>query len=404
MTAVPVTRPIDNLSRVVRRALHIAVMAPPWIPVPPPAYGGTEAVVASLCDELAARGHDVTLFAAPGSRSAARVYAPLERAHPDKIGLALFEADHVASVYDTVERAARGGEPFDVVHDHSGFTALAMAHHVCAPVVHTLHAPFDGETRPFYERHGHKARLVAISHSQAVQAPAGVPVTDVVPNPLRLEDWPFCKDKGDYLLWMGRMDPVKGAHRAITAARRAGSRLVLAGPVQPRQQEYFAHEIEPRLDGEQIFYAGEVGGRRREELFARAKGFLMPIRWAEPFGMVMVEALACGTPVLAFPEGAASEIVIHGENGFHVADEYEMADAIDELRAIDPHRCRESVAERYDVGIVADGYEAVYDHVLHQAEPRARFFERQRRLTSGRWHAGPDQSGQARALHLEVVA
>jgi glycosyltransferase involved in cell wall biosynthesis len=200
------------------------------------------------------------------------------------------------------------------------------------------------------------------------------------------------------------MDPVKGAHRAIRAARRAGSRLVLAGPVQSRQQEYFAHEIEPQLDGEQIFYAGEVGGRRRKELFARARGFLMPIRWAEPFGMVMVEALACGTPVLTFPEGAASEIVIDGENGFHVADEYEMADAVEELRAIDPHRCRQSIAERYDVRIVADGYEGVYNHVLNQAEPRPRVFERQRRVTSGRSHAGPDQSGEAGALHLEVVS
>jgi glycosyltransferase involved in cell wall biosynthesis len=404
MTARLVTIPIDNSSRVVRRALHIAVMAPPWIPVPPPAYGGTEAVVASLCDELAARGHDVTLFAAPWSRSVARVRTPLERAHPDEIGSALFEADYIASVYDAIETAAMNAKPFDLVHDHSGFTALAMAHRVGAPVVHTLHGVFDEQTRPFYERHGHKARLVAISHSQADQAPPGVPVTDVVPNPLRCEDWPFCKDKGDYLLWMGRMDPVKGAHRAITAARRAGSRLVLAGPVQPGQQEYFAREIEPQLDGQQTFYAGEVGGRRRKELFAGARGFLMPIRWAEPFGMVMVEALACGTPVLAFPEGAAGEIVIHGENGFHVADEYEMADAIDALRAIDPHRCRESIAERYDVGIVADGYEAVYNHALNEAEARARLFERQRRLPSGRLHAGRDQSGQAGALHLEVVS
>ncbi len=380
MRAPSATTPLDNLSRVARRALRIAILAPPWIPVPPAAYGGIEAVVALLCDELVARGHDVTLFAAPGSRSAARVVAPLEGAHADQIGSALFEADHVASAYDAIHRAALDGEPFDVIHDHSGFTAVAIAHHAAAPVVHTLHAPFNDETRPFYQRHGHKARLVAISRSQLEQAPFGVHVAHVVPNPLRVEAWPFCEDKDDYLLWIGRMDPVKGAHRAIAVARRCGHRLVLAGPVQPGQQEYFASEIEPHVDGEQIQFTGEVGGRRRKELFARAKALLMPIRWAEPFGMVMVEALACGTPVLAFPEGAASEIVIPGENGFHVRDELEMADAIDELHTLDARRCRESVAERYDVAIVADGYETVYEHAISSAARRTLRLEPRRQL------------------------
>jgi glycosyltransferase involved in cell wall biosynthesis len=391
--------PLDSFSRSVRGALRIAVIAPPWIPVPPPAYGGIETVVALLCDELAARGHDVTLFAAPGSRSAARVVSPLERAHPDRIGSALYEADYVASVYDMIDRAPADGEPFDVVHDHSGFTALAMALRVSVPVVHTLHGPFDEHTRPFYERHGHKARLVAISHSQLKQAPPGVEVSDAVSNPMLLEDWPLREHKDDYLLWMGRMDPVKGAHRAIAAARRAGRRLVLAGPVQPGQEEYFVREVEPQLDREQIVYAGEVGGRRRKELFAHAAGFLMPIRWAEPFGMVMVEALACGTPVVAFPEGAASEIVIHGENGFHVADEIEMADAIEELPGLDPHRCRESVAERYDVRIVADGYEAVYDRTIDSAG-RARLFDRSRAAQRSDEHRLSRGQGAARRLEL----
>jgi glycosyltransferase involved in cell wall biosynthesis len=381
MNAPSASTPLDSLTRVARRALRIAVLAPPWIPVPPPAYGGIEAVVALLCDELAARGREVTLFAAPGSHSAARVFAPLEDAHADQMGSALFEADFVGSAYDAIERAAFEGEPFDVVHDHSGFTAVAMAHHLSVPVLHTLHAPFDDETRPFYTRHGHKARLVAISHSQLEQAPIGVRVTAVVSNPLRVEDWPFCDSKDDYLLWMGRMDPVKGAHRAIAVARRCGKRLVLAGPVQPGQREYFEREIEPHVDGVQIVFAGEVGGQRRKELFARATAFLMPIRWAEPFGMVMVEALACGTPVLAFPEGAASEIVIHGENGFHVADELEMADAVDELQTLDHRRCRESVAERYDPATVADGYEAVYEHAISNATRRMLGLAPRRQLT-----------------------
>ena len=356
------------------------MLAPPWIPVPPPAYGGTEAVVSVLCDELAARGHNVTLFAAPGLRSAAPVIVPLADPHPDQFGSSLFEADHVAYAYDTVDRLALEGEPFDVVHDHSGFTAVAMADRVSPPAVHTLHAPFDDETRPFYARHGHKAHLVAISRSQLEQAPVGVPVVDVVPNPLRVEDWPLCTDKADYVLWIGRMDPVKGAHRAITAAQRSGHRLVLAGPVQPGQQQYFAGQVEPHIDGEHIVFVGEVGGERRKELFAHAKALLMPIRWAEPFGMVMVEALACGTPVLAFREGAASEIVIHGENGFLVGDEIEMTDAIGELHSLDPRRCRASAAERYDVRIVAAAYEAVYRRAINGEAQRIRAFARRGRL------------------------
>jgi glycosyltransferase involved in cell wall biosynthesis len=200
-----------------------------------------------------------------------------------------------------------------------------------------------------------------------------VHVADVVPNPIRVEEWPLVEAKDDYLLWMGRMDPAKGAQRAIAVARQAGIRLVLAGPVQPGQEDYFRREIEPALDGNMIRYVGEVAGARRKELFAHAKAFVMPIRWAEPFGMVMVEALACGTPVLAFREGAASEIVIDGENGFLVADEQAMADAIGGLGAIEAIRCRESVATRYDITIVADGYQAVYDRAIREPKHPARF-------------------------------
>jgi glycosyltransferase involved in cell wall biosynthesis len=343
------------------------MLAPPWITVPPPGYGGIEAVVALLCEELVMRGHDLTLFAAPGSHSAARVCSPLKSTHADQIGSSLYESDHVAVAYDAIDRAAAEGRPFDVVHDHSGFTALAMADRVSAPVVHTLHGPFSSDMCPFYERHGHKARLVAISQFQLEHAPSGVLVADVVSNPIRVEDWPFREDKDDYLLWMGRLDPIKGAHRAIVAARAARMRLVLAGPVQPGQEAYFRSEIEPYVDGHNVVFAGEVGGVRRKELFARAKAFLMPISWPEPFGMVMVEALACGTPVIAFPEGAAGEIVIDGVNGFHVADVQAMAEATRSLEKIDAACCRRSVASRYDAAIVADGYENVYYRTIRSA-------------------------------------
>jgi glycosyltransferase involved in cell wall biosynthesis len=344
--------------------LRIAVLAPPWIPVPPPAYGGIEAVVDLLCEALVGCGHDVTLFAAPGSRSAARVRSPLEAAHPDEIGSSLCESDHVASAWDEVDLAAEVGKPFDVVHDHSGFTALAMADRVSVPVIHTVHGPFDETTNRFYQRHGHKARLVAISRSQAASAPAGVRVVDVVPNPVVVDRWPLVVEKQEYLLWVGRMDPVKGAHRAIEAARLADRTLVLAGPVQTGQEEYFRELVEPHIDGRRVRYVGEIGGSVKQELFANAAALLMPVSWREPFGMVMVEALACGTPVIAFPEGAATEIVIDGENGMLVADEVDMAGAVSRLESIAPERCRASVAERYDVSVTATGYERVYRRAI----------------------------------------
>ncbi len=346
-----------------RGALRVAVIAPPWIPVPPPGYGGIEAVVELLCEALVTRGHHVTLFAAPGSHSTARVRTPLDSAHPDEIGSSMHESDHVAWAWGEIDWAAERGRPFDVVHDHSGFTAVAMADRIDSPVVHTLHGPFVAETEPFYVRHGHKARLVAISRTQAASAPAGVQVSAVVPNPIDVARWPLRQKKSDYVLWIGRMDPVKGAHRAIEAALLAGRELVLAGPVQPGQEDYFHDQVRPHVDGRRVRYVGEVGTSAKQNLFANAAAVLVPIRWREPFGMVMVEALACGTPVIAFPEGAATEIVIHGENGLLVDDELEMARAIGRVGSIDALRCRASVAERYDMWVSA----AAYEHVYRQA-------------------------------------
>lgn len=337
------------------------MLAPPWFPVPPAGYGGIEVVVSLLCEELTARGHDVTLFAAPGSCSSAQVHTLLDTAHPHAIGAALHESDHVAGAFDAIDQAADRGEPFDVVHDHSGFTALAMASRVSVPMVHTLHGLLVDGSTSFYQRHGHKARLVAISRSQRVSAPAGVRVAAVVSNPIAVDHWPFRADKDDYLLWIGRMDPTKGAHRAIEAARLAGRPLVLAGPVQTGQEDYFREQIAPHIDEQRVRYVGEVSGAPEKQLYARAAALLMPIRWNEPFGMVMVEALACGTPVIAFAEGAAEEIVIDGENGMLVADEADMARAIANVHEIDPVRCRESVRSRYDPAVSASGYEAIYD-------------------------------------------
>jgi glycosyltransferase involved in cell wall biosynthesis len=348
------------------RRLRIAMLAPPWISVPPAGYGGIESVVSLLSNELVRRGHFVTLFCAPGSRGQADLRPLLSEAHPERIGEALFEADHVARAFAVVQAEAASGRPFDVLHDHCGFTALAMADSLAVPVVHTIHGEFNRHTERFYAWHGNKAALVAISRAQLASAPAGGNPIEVISNPIDVSDWPLESQKDGYLLWIGRMAEVKGPHRAIDVARRVGLPLVLAGPVQAGQQAFFDAEITPQIDGRRVSYVGEVGGNAKKRLFSRATALLMPIRWPEPFGMVMIEALACGTPVIAFPDGAASEVVQHGRNGFLVADEREMARAVDRLARIDPRACRASVSSRYGVGAVAARYEALYRRVCGQ--------------------------------------
>jgi glycosyltransferase involved in cell wall biosynthesis len=355
------------------RPLRIAMLAPPWITVPPPGYGGVESVVDSLTEALVRRGHAVTLFCAPGSKSTAKVMALLDVPHPDEIERSLYEADHVARAFELIDGAS-SGERFDVVHDHCGFTSLAMADRLRTPLVHTLHGQFTAQTGAFYARHGHKGALIAISRAQLAGAPAGLRPLAMIPNPIAVANWPLQRKKDDYLLWVGRMTADKGPHRAIEAARLAGRPLVLAGVVQPGQQAFFKREVAPHVDGKAVRFVGEVTGARKLSLFSRASALLMPIRWEEPFGMVMIEALAGGTPVIAFDEGAAPELIVDGETGFIVADEAAMAAAVPRLADISPAACRTWVIDHCDVDTVAAAYESAYRSVaLEPALAPARY-------------------------------
>ena len=342
------------------------MVAPPWISIPAPTYGGIEEVVRLLCQGLVARGNHVTLYAAPDSESDARVVEVLDDPHPDRIEDSLVEATHVGSVFGRIDGERLRAAGYDVVHDHCPAVALAMADRLREPFVHTLHGPFDDERTELYRRQGHKATLVAISESQRSQAPEGVDCRHVVANPIDLDEWPFQDEKDDGLLFLGRIDPDKGPHRAIEAAGRAGQRLAIAGPVQPEGEEFFAGEVEPHLADGQVRYLGPLGPDDKRRALARAGGLLMPIEWPEPFGLVMIEALATGTPVIAFERGAAAEIVIDGENGFLVSDVDGMAAAIDRLHEIDPSACRRSV-QRFDVATVCAAYEDVYADAISGA-------------------------------------
>ena len=340
---------------------RIAMLAPPWISTPSSGYGGVESVVSTLTEALVERGHDVTLFAAPGSVSQASVVTLLEKVHPDEIERAIYEVDHVAQAFDRIDLSA---DRFDVIHDHCGFTGLAFANRIDTPLVHTLHGPFTPDTAAFYAHHGHKGTLVGISHAQLKSLPRGLEAVGPIPNPIDMAAWPLQERKGDYLLWIGRISPEKGPHRAIAAARAVDVPLVLAGVIQPGHQEFFDREIAPHIDGERVRFIGEVGGAAKRQLFAHARGLLMPIRWDEPFGMVIVEALACGTPVIAFPEGATRELIVEGKTGFLVKDGRGMADAIGQLPRITAKDCRTWVSQHCDGGVVAAAYERTYRRVV----------------------------------------
>ncbi len=337
------------------------MLAPPWISVPPRGYGGVESVVSVLTEALVARGHDVTLFAAPGSRTSARLRTLLAAPHPEAIERSVYEADHVARAFAAIEEEH---SPFDIVHDHCGAVALAMADRIDVPLLHTVHGPFTADMHAFYAEHGEKASIVAISHCQRACAPSALRGMAVVPNPIEVARWPLLRRKDHFLLWVGRMTEEKGPHRAIAVARAAGRPLVLAGPIQPGQETFFARMVEPHLDGHQISYIGEIGGREKVQAFSRAAALLMPIRWPEPFGMVMIEAMACGTPVLAFREGSTSEVVDEGVSGFVVDDEAAMAGAVARLGEIDPAACRASAEQRFGSAAVAARYEAAYGRVV----------------------------------------
>ena len=339
--------------------LKIAMLAPPWLPIPPPGYGGIESVIDSLCHALVGRGHDVALFAAPGSEAACPVHAVLDSPLPDEIGKAMHEARHVSGALALIDREAELGRPFDVIHDHNEAVTVAFADRIAVPVVHTVHGPFTAEARDLYARNT-AALLVGLSRAQLTAAPSEASVHGAIANPLDVADWPFVARGEGHLVWLGRFAPEKGAHVAIRAARLARQPLVLAGPVQPGQEEYFDREIAPHIDDAQVRYVGEVGGEAKNELLAGADAMLMPISWPEPFGMVMIEAMACGTPVIAFDEGSAPEVVRHGVGGLIVADVEAMARAVGEVAGIDRAGCRAWVAELCDPDGVASSYEDAY--------------------------------------------
>ena len=340
--------------------LRIAVVSPPWFPVPPSGYGGIEWIVALLADGLAEAGHDVTLFASGDSRTKAKLSAVFPIAPSEWIGRSHFELLHALPCYGHAE-------DFDVINEHTGMTGIVLSGLVDTPVVHTVHGPLTGEPGEMYEelcRLVPDVHLISISLNQRRPKPE-LPWLANCPNALDFSVYPCNPHPGEYLLFLGRMSADKGCHRAIAVAMETGLPLKIAGKKQePKEEQYFAEFVEPHLDMHGIEYLGEVSHGTKVELLQDARATLFPIDWEEPFGLVMIESMACGTPVIATNRGAVPEVIEDGRSGIIVESYREMPAALERADALDPLECRRYAEERFSPERMVADYVRAYREAI----------------------------------------
>ena len=333
------------------------MVAPPWSEVPPRGYGGIEAMLSDLVGGLIGLGHDVTLIGAGQAGTKATFLRTYDRAPSERIGEQMPEVLHAALAARMISRLDS-----DIVHDHTLAGPLTAASRKI-PTVVTCHGPADGELGEYYRAIGDRISLVSISLAQRTFAP-DLNWAGQVYNAVDTRTYPFTQRKEDWVLWVGRFAADKGAHLAIDAARAAGRRIVLAGKlVEATEHAYFEEYIRPRL-GPDARYEGEADSVRKRQLMAAARCLLFPITWQEPFGLVMIEAMACGTPVVALGLGSVPEVVVDGVTGFVRRFPHELPAAIEAAGDLRPGDIRAHVERGFDVATMAAGYERVYRDVV----------------------------------------
>jgi glycosyltransferase involved in cell wall biosynthesis len=343
--------------------MRIAQVAPLYEPVPPRLYGGTERVVSYLTEELVRRGHDITLFASGDSRTAAKLVAVTERAvRLDKESREVLAAD----ISRQLGRVFGSAGDFDVIHCHVDYLAYPFSRLVRTPTLHTLHGRLDLPYLARVFRDFPDVPLVSISDAQRKPlASLRLNWAGTVHHGMPVDALPFVAQPGDYLAFLGRIAPEKKPEVAIEVAKRVGMPLRIAAKVDANDREYFEQVVRPLLDDPLIEYLGEVEDAHKAAFLGGARALLFPIDWPEPFGLVLIEAMACGTPVIARPCGSVLEIIEDGRTGFVGDTVDDLVEAVKRIDTIDRAECRRHVEHRFSVPRMVDDYEALYRRAVH---------------------------------------
>lgn len=343
--------------------MKIGVIGTIWLDTPPKGYGGTEEVVYNLVNGLVDQGHDVTLFGPKTAQVKAKVFPtvdkPLREQNIDWTNIA-YTLFHITEAFD---KAAR----FDVLHIHvnksQDYIALPLAKLSKTPCLFTLHFKLPEETQGRYRLLKKYKSLPFTSISNSQQKPMDLNYIATVYNALRLESFQYREKPEDYFVWLGKVNPLKGTKEAILAAKKAGVKLLVLGAVDRGMENmlnYYEKEIKPLIDGKQIIWKGEVNIQEKAEILGNAKAFLNPILWEEPFGLVMAEAQATGTPVISFNRGAAPEVIVDGETGFLVETLDQMVAKMSEVTKLSRRACRENIEKRFTINSMIEAYLKAY--------------------------------------------
>jgi glycosyltransferase involved in cell wall biosynthesis len=353
-------------SREGKGKMRIAQVAPLIESVPPKHYGGTERIVHHLTEELVRCGHDVTLFASGDSVTSAQLIAPCQRALRKNERC----KDPVAREVILIDHVVENADDFDVIHFHTGYLHFAISRHLPVPHVTTLHGRLDmPDLIPLYQRFP-DVPVISISDAQRAPLP-WVNWQATIYHGLPEDLFQFHASGGDYLAFLGRTSPEKGIERAIEIAKRVGMPLKIAAKVDRADRRYFKRTVEPLLNDSGLEWVGEISDQQKNEFLGNAHALLFPIDWPEPFGLVMIEAMACGTPVIAYEAGSVPEVMEEGMTGFVVKEIDRAVEAVRRVPEIDRKGCRNVFEKRFTANRMADDYINVYEQIVRQRRPEA---------------------------------